>query len=144
MFFFLWRSRTGLKRSDSVIRWLISYVVNTGVVVMLGSIAVAITFSVLKGNLVFAGLIILQGKLYANAFLGTLNARKMMRQNFNRTGTSVPFDSGYELSQPSFIFTSNASMGRAEQQRGLEVFASTVVTSKSDTLDENFMMMGRK
>ncbi|KAK7676417.1 hypothetical protein QCA50_020635 [Cerrena zonata] len=79
MIFFLLRSKTGFKRSDGIIRWLMAYSVNTGLVMMIVSISIAITYSSMRGSFVFAGLSTMVSKLYANSFLGTLNARDLLR-----------------------------------------------------------------
>ncbi|KAK7693078.1 hypothetical protein QCA50_002643 [Cerrena zonata] len=81
MIVLLWPTQKGFNyRMDSVLRWAITYTVNTGAISMIVSVTIAITHSILKHNLIFAGLVILTAKLYANALLGMLNARHRMRQ----------------------------------------------------------------
>lgn len=46
---------------------------------MLVSLAIILTFALLKDSLVFAGLVEVQSKLYTIAFLATLNARQHWR-----------------------------------------------------------------
>ncbi|CAL1703805.1 unnamed protein product [Somion occarium] len=70
----------GFQRIDGVLRWIMAYTVNTGVISMVGSVAIAITYSTLKNNLIFGGLAILTSKLYANALHGMLNARRLMQK----------------------------------------------------------------
>ncbi|CAL1703807.1 unnamed protein product [Somion occarium] len=76
--------RRGQSRHDDKIngalRWLMMYSVNTGAISMIISIIIAITYSTMSNDLIFGGLVILTGKLYANALLGTLNARRIMRK----------------------------------------------------------------
>ncbi|KAK7693075.1 hypothetical protein QCA50_002640 [Cerrena zonata] len=87
---------------DSVLRWIMTYTVNTGAISMVISVIIAITYSTLRENLIFAGLVVLTGKLYANALLGMLNARNLMRRR-----VTLPIDpnmiglSGFNISSPS-------------------------------------------
>ncbi|KAK7693080.1 hypothetical protein QCA50_002645 [Cerrena zonata] len=80
MIFLLRRNQAGFNHAmDSVLRWIIVYSVNTGAVTTVVSVIIAITYSTLKENMVFLGLVALTAKLYANTLLGMLNARRMMR-----------------------------------------------------------------
>ncbi|KAI0078037.1 hypothetical protein K474DRAFT_1660886 [Panus rudis PR-1116 ss-1] len=79
MVYYLRRSRTGAKRTDGFIRWLMAYSVNSGVILVFFSTAVAVTHVYLGHSLVFAGVTTMTSKLYANTFLGTLNGRNFMR-----------------------------------------------------------------
>jgi len=85
--YFLWRSRTGYQGTDHLIRTLIAYVINTGALTTVVSTAILITFLVpaLKNSLLFAGLVEIQSKLYANSFLATLNARRRMKSTSRGT-----------------------------------------------------------
>ncbi|KAI0654643.1 hypothetical protein C8Q70DRAFT_925348 [Cubamyces menziesii] len=73
----LHRSRTGIKRTDSMIDLLIVYSVNTG-----GSLIFNIltfTFAlVYPDNIIYGGFAIVTAKLYANSVLAALNARKSL------------------------------------------------------------------
>lgn len=66
----------GQKKSDNIVKSLQRYVINTGCLTMLVSIAIVLTFILMKDTLVFAGLVEIQCKLYANSFIATLNARQ--------------------------------------------------------------------
>ncbi|KAK7683062.1 hypothetical protein QCA50_013734 [Cerrena zonata] len=79
MIYLLWRSKTGFQWTDGILRWLMVYVVNTGAITMIWSIAIAITYSVEHESLVVNGMTTVVSKLYANSFLGYLNARHMIR-----------------------------------------------------------------
>ncbi|KAK7693114.1 hypothetical protein QCA50_002680 [Cerrena zonata] len=97
MIFFLQRSRTPFKRTDGVLRWLMAYSVNTGLIMMIFSISIAITYSRVQGSLVFAGLVTIVSKLYANSFLGTLNARDIIRGKHLVQTTTALDSRGFEL-----------------------------------------------
>ncbi|KAI0071809.1 hypothetical protein K474DRAFT_493998 [Panus rudis PR-1116 ss-1] len=79
LIYYLYRGRSGVSRTDSIVRWLMSYAVNSGAMMMIVSLAIAITYVQVKDSLVFMGLVTIVSKLYANALLGTLNARTMLR-----------------------------------------------------------------
>ncbi|KAJ3475278.1 hypothetical protein NLI96_g11940 [Meripilus lineatus] len=74
----LYKSRTGLKETDHLIQRLMMYLVHTGAVTALSLIIVVILFAT-KNDLPALGLYILSSKFFANSFLGTLNARLVLR-----------------------------------------------------------------
>jgi len=76
MIYHLQHSRTGFDKTDHLVKTLMIYTVNTGALTMLTSIMTVITFILVKDSLVYAGLIEVEGKIYANTFLAVLNARR--------------------------------------------------------------------
>ncbi|TFK72662.1 hypothetical protein BDN72DRAFT_894641 [Pluteus cervinus] len=80
--YLLHRSRTGFRRTDSLIRVLMMYTVNTGAIVALsGSIHIAIFVAIRPNLLHFIPYLIL-GKLHLNSYLASLNARETIREKF--------------------------------------------------------------
>ncbi|CAL1709171.1 unnamed protein product [Somion occarium] len=79
LIWYLARGRSGYRRTDGVISFLIAYAVNTGLLTMAVSTAIVFTFAFMKESLLFAGFNLIASKLYANSFLGTLNARQILR-----------------------------------------------------------------
>ncbi|CAL1699679.1 unnamed protein product [Somion occarium] len=75
LIFELYRHTSGVKRTDGLVYSLIVYTVNTGAITTLVSIAILLSYMILDESLLYAGLIAMQSKLYANAFLGLLNTR---------------------------------------------------------------------
>ncbi|OBZ75968.1 hypothetical protein A0H81_04737 [Grifola frondosa] len=73
--------RGGWKNSENMASFLIIYIVNTGALTSIFSFVIVITYGV-QNNLLFMALLEMQYKLYANAFLGSLNARQHIRTNF--------------------------------------------------------------
>ncbi|KAI0076925.1 hypothetical protein K474DRAFT_1662308 [Panus rudis PR-1116 ss-1] len=104
LMYYLHRSRTGLKHTDHLIRSLMAYIVNTGAITMIVSIAIVLTFVFLKGSLLFAGLVQMSSKLYANSLLGTLNARNLLRRKADMMKVEL-----VERFQSSTIYRSNPS-----------------------------------
>ncbi|KAI0643494.1 hypothetical protein C8Q79DRAFT_1012764 [Trametes meyenii] len=80
--FVLQKSRTGSKRTNSILDILIIYTINTGLLTSVVSIAVFIFAIILPGNLIYAGVSIVGAKLYANSVLAVLNSRKSIDNQF--------------------------------------------------------------
>ncbi|EJF56506.1 hypothetical protein BD309DRAFT_277690 [Dichomitus squalens] len=76
------------KESKNMINRILLYAVNTGAITCSASILCVILFAVQKNSLTFLGLVEIQAKLYANSFLGSLNAREHIRSKSVRTYTS--------------------------------------------------------
>ncbi|KAF5309036.1 hypothetical protein D9619_013559 [Psilocybe cf. subviscida] len=66
-------SRSGYTKTDGVIKILMMYTVNTGVVVAVDATVALVTYVAMPNNFIFIS------KLYFNAYLATLNAREMLR-----------------------------------------------------------------
>ncbi|KAF9043028.1 hypothetical protein BJ165DRAFT_216778 [Panaeolus papilionaceus] len=81
----LYQSRTGFKRTDGLIRVLMMYTVNTGMIVAIDATLGMIAYAAMPNNLIFLGFYLLLSKLYVNAYLATLNARKSLRTKHDET-----------------------------------------------------------
>ncbi|KAI8969861.1 hypothetical protein BD414DRAFT_540883 [Trametes punicea] len=78
--FYLRRGRqTWYRQTYSLANQILLYVVNTGAITGTTSLLCVILFAIEKRSLVFLGLVMIQGKLYANSLLGSLNARSHIR-----------------------------------------------------------------
>ncbi|KAI0072678.1 hypothetical protein K474DRAFT_1711363 [Panus rudis PR-1116 ss-1] len=71
MIYYLRQQMTGFTNSDDVIRWVLVYAVNTGAITFSLAAAVMILYAAMPQSLVFAGLLILMSRLYANSLLGS-------------------------------------------------------------------------
>ncbi|CAL1710746.1 unnamed protein product [Somion occarium] len=120
LMFYLYRCRTGFDRTDGVVKWLMAYAVHTGAISMILSIATLLTYVLVNHSLVYAGLVTMSSKLYANSFLGTLNARQLHRQKIQKPGTS---DSNRDRS----IYIS-----RTSEQPHIEIFRETTKVTVLD------------
>jgi len=76
LIYYLHGRRTRYERTKHLIRQLEMYMVNSGAITIAASMSVLLTFAFLKDNLLYAGLEQVLCKLYTNALLATLNARK--------------------------------------------------------------------
>ncbi|KAI0076608.1 hypothetical protein K474DRAFT_1662815 [Panus rudis PR-1116 ss-1] len=92
--------------TDSIIRWVLAYTVNTGALTLILAIVMIIFFVALKQSLIFGGFLFLISRVYANSLLGSLNARIMLR---NKVEGSID-NAGIELSPRSLPKSTTASM----------------------------------
>ncbi|TDL20344.1 hypothetical protein BD410DRAFT_380052 [Rickenella mellea] len=87
------RSRSGIKRTDSMISKLMVYCINTGLLTSVFSIGCFVSYATMPTNFVFVAFYAQLPKLYLNALLATLNARGALRERVNHTqfmGSSSP------------------------------------------------------
>ncbi|KAH9902444.1 hypothetical protein C8Q73DRAFT_4440 [Cubamyces lactineus] len=73
---YLRRSRTGFKRTDSLVDILMVYAINTGLSTSVISLAAAITAITMPDNHIYSGIYIIASKMYANSLLAVLNSRR--------------------------------------------------------------------
>ncbi|TFK26030.1 hypothetical protein FA15DRAFT_686664 [Coprinopsis marcescibilis] len=77
--FLLHRSRTGFKRSDTVINKLIIFVVHTGLLTTICAVSSLICLVASPNTLIYASFYFCIGRFYTNSFLATLNSRKQLQ-----------------------------------------------------------------
>ncbi|KAH9948161.1 hypothetical protein B0H21DRAFT_734813 [Amylocystis lapponica] len=78
LIYFLRLSRTGTSPMDSIIDWLTFYTVQSGFLTFITTVVTIIVWLTMS-NLIGIGMHLTITKLYANAFLATLNARKTLQ-----------------------------------------------------------------
>jgi len=83
----LYKSRTGLSKTDSLIKSLVMYTVNTGLIVALDATLGMVLYIVMPRNFIFLGFYLLLSKLYLNSYLACLNAREDLRAKIDQTVT---------------------------------------------------------
>ncbi|KAK0495177.1 hypothetical protein EDD18DRAFT_265042 [Armillaria luteobubalina] len=90
----LYRSRSGMKRSNHVIAILILFTVNTNLLTTLLSIGALVTYLVLPSATIYGGISFIFSKSYLNAFLAILNSREFFREKMERSSqpgqSSIP------------------------------------------------------
>jgi len=77
--YFLHIKRTGIKRSDKVINYLMVLSLNSGLLTSLVAVAALITYVVVPHTWVYTALCFLISRLYATTFLCTLNSRRVLQ-----------------------------------------------------------------
>jgi len=79
LFYFLRRSRTGFKKSDTMISRLIMFTVSTGFLTSICAFASLVSILVWGQTLIYVAFYFSLGRLYSNSVLATLNARQSIR-----------------------------------------------------------------
>ncbi|KAJ3556094.1 hypothetical protein NM688_g2215 [Phlebia brevispora] len=90
----LWHFRTGIRQTDGLIRNLIAYSINAGVLTSLCALLIFITYATMPNNFIYTGLYFILPKSYFNSLLALLNARKKLRQGSGWGGAiDIPLSS---------------------------------------------------
>lgn len=79
--YFLHTKRTGFKKSDERINYLILFSINSGLLLSATSIGSLITYLVVPKTWVYTALCFLLSRLYATTFLCSLNSRQILFSN---------------------------------------------------------------
>lgn len=77
--FLLQKSRTGFRRSDSMINKLMLFSLNTGLLTGIFAVASLISISAWPNAFIYIAFYFCLGRLYCNSLLATLNARRIIR-----------------------------------------------------------------
>ncbi|KAF9247140.1 hypothetical protein BU15DRAFT_69979 [Melanogaster broomeanus] len=75
----LQKSRTGFRKSDTMINKLILFSMNTGLLTSICAVASLVSISVWPNTFIYIMFYFCLGRLYCNSLLATLNARKGLR-----------------------------------------------------------------
>ncbi|KAG1813384.1 hypothetical protein EV424DRAFT_63422 [Suillus variegatus] len=75
----LQQSRTGFRRSDTMINKLILFSINTGLLTSICAVMSLVSITVWDGTFIYIAFYFCLGRLYCNSLLATLNARKSLR-----------------------------------------------------------------
>jgi len=81
----LQKSRTGFKRSDTMINKLILFTMNTGLITSICAVASLISIIAAPTTLIYVGFYFTLGRFYANSLMATLNARQSIRGGMDET-----------------------------------------------------------
>ncbi|KAI0659169.1 hypothetical protein C8Q70DRAFT_155767 [Cubamyces menziesii] len=84
------KRRTGFAKTDSMVRVLILYSVNTGALTSLCALICLITYATMPDNFIFIGVYFVLPKLFLNSLLATLNARRPLREAGSGPMVSIP------------------------------------------------------
>ncbi|KAF9531068.1 hypothetical protein CPB83DRAFT_849264 [Crepidotus variabilis] len=135
-------SRTGFRRTDSMIKVLMLYAVNTGMIVAIDASLGMILYIVMPDNLIFLGFYLLLSKLYLNSYLATLNARQSLREgdsdlvsiNLSQLSGSRRYEA--ESTLPTLSEKTSATVTRSNSNptsTGMEISVSTLVDKKVES-----------
>ncbi|KAJ8482005.1 hypothetical protein ONZ51_g5637 [Trametes cubensis] len=93
--YFLHKSRTGVRRTNSMIDLLIAYTISSGTLVCVLNVVSLIMSLVYQHNVVFAASTLVVEAVYTNSFVVALNTRQFVRSRGELDETTL--DSGFVL-----------------------------------------------
>ncbi|KAF7426070.1 hypothetical protein PC9H_008436 [Pleurotus ostreatus] len=117
----LYRSRSGVKRTDHVITLLIMFTVNTNLLTTLFSVSELVTFLVMPQATLYGALGLLSPKLYLNTLLASLNSREYMQKEL--TGTTT----GSNVIYPARVTVGGSSLQSSVHERDKDEEVSNVL-----------------
>ncbi|KAK0495173.1 hypothetical protein EDD18DRAFT_264850 [Armillaria luteobubalina] len=123
----LYRSRSGMKRSNHVIAILIVFTVNTNLVTTFLSIGSLVTYLVLPNATIYGGITFLLSKSYLNSFLAILNTREYLLGKMERSA-QLEQSSVADFASPS---TSTDVLSTAGGQFELSLVEAAISSSTS-------------
>ncbi|KAL5530979.1 hypothetical protein ACEPAG_3855 [Sanghuangporus baumii] len=86
LIYLLWNRRSGIRKTDSIIKRLVIYTIGTGLVTSLWGIIGLAGAQVLPSSFIYLLVDLVMPKLYFNCMLASLNARSSIRENYMRDG----------------------------------------------------------
>ncbi|OCH90037.1 hypothetical protein OBBRIDRAFT_628710 [Obba rivulosa] len=130
----LWKHRTGFPRTDSLVRVLIIYTINSGVLTSVCEVMCIVTFSIFPGTFWYYALYMVLPKLHVNSLLASYNARHDMREVAFAPEDliSVPLaNTAYSPTLESDKFRSNKKLPGIEVRMVTETKSGTQYTSNA-------------
>ncbi|KAL7284207.1 hypothetical protein ACG7TL_001489 [Trametes sanguinea] len=125
------KRQTGFARTDSMVRVLILYSVNTGALTSLCALLCLITYATMPDNFVFIGVYFVLPKLFLNSLLATLNARRPLREAGSGPMLSIPLTTT-SISRGSPSGATQYSRSNHYEQSGLQIQVHRTTESKTD------------
>ncbi|KAH7921895.1 hypothetical protein BV22DRAFT_697313 [Leucogyrophana mollusca] len=77
---YLYRSKTGFQRTDTLVKTLVSYIITTGLLTAVDASLGMIFYIVMPNNFIFIAFYFNLAKMYINSYLALLNAREGLRE----------------------------------------------------------------
>jgi len=96
MSFLLYKSQTGIKRTDSTLFTLIQYVISTGLLTSVAALIYVLLFVIKPDSFLYLAQEFSMTRLYANSFLAMMNARGSLRDTLSQP-IDVEFNLGGSL-----------------------------------------------
>jgi len=130
----LYRSRTGFRRTDSLVRTLLLYTINTGTLVAIAATFGTVCYAVQPKNFIFLISYLSQSKLYVSSYLAAMNARAELRDK----GSDITSIHLSELSQ--YPYPGSGTTGRSSNtatakatSEGLHISVQTLIDQKVES-----------
>ncbi|KIJ64010.1 hypothetical protein HYDPIDRAFT_28904 [Hydnomerulius pinastri MD-312] len=134
--YYLFKSRTGFQRTDTLVNTLVSYIITTGLLTSIDAILGTLFYIVMPSNFIFIGFYFNLAKMYINSYLALLNAREHLREKSEGVVSihlsrisDRPFGSDYTTQQSMVSPTVDAKRSSGHD---LEINVETTVDRKTD------------
>ncbi|KAJ7583662.1 hypothetical protein C8J56DRAFT_1055403 [Mycena floridula] len=90
--YYLRKSRSGIRTTDSLLSVLMAYTINTGIITTIFELTCFITYAAMPNNYIFLAFYFPLSKLFLNALLASLNARSSLKAAYStsRQAISIP------------------------------------------------------
>ncbi|KAK0429636.1 hypothetical protein EV421DRAFT_2042639 [Armillaria borealis] len=130
--YFLHSSRTGIKRTDTMINRLIVYTIHNGLITAVADVFVIVFNIAYPENLVYLSVYQIVANLYSNTFLATLNSRRPVKPVNDDFSTDVNTSSLFIFGVPSQISADTARAGNTNE-RHVDINITSTVDFTADT-----------
>lgn len=138
------QSRTGFKRSDTIINKLMLFVVNTGVLTTMCAVSSLICLVAAPRTLIYASFYFCIGRFYTNSFLATLNARRSMSgSSHNSDNTSHMVISAPTSASASHHFGSRNHVLSTSHSKGQDIAIRIETTREVSEMEMEDHKMSR-
>ncbi|EMD36464.1 hypothetical protein CERSUDRAFT_84626 [Gelatoporia subvermispora B] len=135
---FLQRRRTGFSRTDSVVRVLMLYSINTGALTTLCAFLCLVMYATMPDNFIFIAFYFVLPKLFLNSLLATLNARRSLRLASMSGLVSIPLSKPTASRSTASVRPEFTSQERDDQFVEIQVHTATEI--KSDSTPDEYLV----
>ncbi|OJT07732.1 hypothetical protein TRAPUB_1376 [Trametes pubescens] len=132
--------RTGFSRTDSIVRVLTMYSINTGALTSLCALLCLVSYATMPTNFVFIAFYFILPKLFLNSLLATLNARRPLREA-DPSMVSIPLATTSTSPYLPPIRPARHSLRprNVSDQSGLQIQVHTATELKTDPAEQQIM-----
>ncbi|EJD02009.1 uncharacterized protein FOMMEDRAFT_29124 [Fomitiporia mediterranea MF3/22] len=129
----LWKHRSRVRKTDSVVQRLILYTINTGLITGLWAVVALIGAVVKPDSLIYLLVDFVIPKLYVNCMLASLNARSSLREDLSSDGglVSIHLDDIHSVSRER-LERSRFGSRKSSAPRAIECRVDVDCTSSED------------
>ncbi|KAL5505087.1 hypothetical protein ACEPAH_7750 [Sanghuangporus vaninii] len=131
--YYLWINRTGSRRTDSLVKKLVLYTVNTGFITVIDALLGLICYAVMPTTLVFIAFYLNLSKFYVNSYLASLNVRKTLLLSMKGQGAGIGDYASVHLSHD----------GSPGASQNMPAFRSVTATGLSVSMPESRLGYGQ-
>ncbi|KAG9311251.1 hypothetical protein JVU11DRAFT_8335 [Chiua virens] len=140
--YYLFKSKTGLRRTNTMVNTLLCYIITTGLLTSIDAILGTTMYAVMPTNYIFLAFYFNLPKLYINSYLALMNARKRLRKGDGPISIELSGLSGSSDPHLATGFTASCSEHSSPNEihkvmatRGeLEIAVHTTVDRTGDTV----------